>query len=476
MEGEDVALTFAKHIATVDYATIPKEVAESTKRSILDTLGVMVAGTGIEPGCRKVVELVKEAGGREESSILVFGGKVPAMMAAFANGAASHVLNYDDIAPASELHPTSPILPAALAVAERIGGVNGREFIAAVTLGIDLSARMGRAVIRRDTEGHKSGWHETPLFGTFSSAAVAGKLLGLDKDKLADALGIAFFQAAGSIQMVESVCGATYHRDAFPAKAGVLSALLAQRGISGIKDCLQSKNGLYNLYFKGDYDPSLLTDKLGGRFELLQMGNRLKPFPVCGTITTYVNATLDIVREYDIQPEDIVEIVVSVYNDWTRGLCEPLEKTRRPPDRMAASMSIPFSVATAAARRKLNIGSFTPEALKDPVTLAVAQRVKTEFDPEIIASMPIAARPGTVAIKTKSGESYSKRVDFAYGHPKNPMTTDDLIEKFRDCTSYAAKPIPKKNIERAIELILNLEEVHDIGEVVQLFTSRGRKI
>jgi len=392
---------------------------------------------------------------------------VPAIMAAFANGAMSHVLNYDDIVTEARVHPTSAILAAALAVAERIGKVSGKEFITAVTLGIDLTIRMALAVVQSD-EGFKHDWHLSQLFGTFSSTAVAGKLLGLNEDKLADALGIALCQAAGSYQMNYSVgIGVTSHRDAFPAKAGVLSALLAQRGITGIKDCLQSRAGLYNLYFKGGYNPSFLTDNLGERFEGINVG--IKAFPVCAAIPTYVAATLDIVREHDIHPEDIVEITVSV-SDFTRNLCEPSELKRRPPNRMAASLSIPFIVATAAAKRKVNIGSFTVESLRDPITLEVAQKVIPRFDPALNVTERSSARPAIVAIKTKSGESYSKRVDFPYGHPKNPMTTDDLLEKFRDCISYAAKPIPKSNIERAIELMLNLEKVDNISQVIQLFT------
>jgi len=154
MGGKDAALILARHIAATDYGAIPEEVVESTKRCILDTLGLMVAGSEIGPKCREVIELVKEAGGREESSILVFGGKVPAMMAAFANGAMSHVLNYDDLAPEGFVHPTSPTLAAALAVAERIGKVSGKEFITAVTLGIDLIIRMGMAVVQ-SAEGFK---------------------------------------------------------------------------------------------------------------------------------------------------------------------------------------------------------------------------------------------------------------------------------------------------------------------------------
>ena len=134
---------------------------------------------------------------------------------------------------------------------------------------------------------------------------------------------------------------------------------------------------------------------------------------------------------------------------------------------MFASLSIPFTVAAAIAKGEVNIGTFTPESLKDPATLAVAQKVVPKYDPQFnVPGIP----PAIVDIKTKSGEAYSKRVDFPYGHPKNQVTTDDLLKKFRDCVSYSAKPIPKEKIDKAIESILSLEEIDDVGQIIQLFT------
>jgi len=464
---EDISFILARNIATTNYVDIPGNVVDSTKRNILDTLGVMVGGSGVNPGVGEVVKLVKEIGGREESSILVFDGKVPVIMAAFANGSMGHVLNYDDVVTEAFVHPTSPILAAALAIAERVGKVNGKVFITAVTLGIDLAIRMSLAVVK-SKKGFGYDWHSTGVIGPFASAAVAGKLLGLDEDKIANSLGIAFLQSAGTFQMNwGGNIGITYHRDAFPAKAGVLSALLAQRGITGVKDWLQGKAGLYNLYFRGACDPFFLTDNLGKRFEGTRVS--IKAFPIAGGILSYGDAVLAIVREYDISPEDIAEITVS-FDYFTRHFCEPLELRRRPLDRMSAALSLPFIVATAVAKRKINIDSFSSESLEDPTTLEIAQRVMIKFEPELRALAPTDARPAIIEIKTKRGKSYLKRVDFAYGSPKNPMTTDDLIGKFKECISYAAKPIPKSNTEEAIKLILNLEEVDDISQVIHLFT------
>ncbi len=466
MAGKDAAFSLAKNIVDIKYDDIPKEVVESTKKSILDTLGVLVAGSGFEPNCRRVVELVKEAGGKEESSILVFGGKVPAPMAAFANGAMVHVLDYDDTLDDAITHPTAVTLPAALAIAERVGKVNGKELITAVTLGIDLHIRMSLA-ITQGPQGAKLPiiWHMPTTFGVFSSAAAAGKLLGLDEDRMTDALGIAFMHTGGSHQINYSDgVGITPLYDCFLSQEGVLSALMAQRGINGVKDCLQSTAGVYNLYFRGEYDPSYLTDKLGERFEGINMG--FKMYPACRCTHVYITATLDLIREHNISPEDITEVVVSV-GDWVKNFCEPLEARRKPETSMFANLSIPFTVAAAIAKGEVNIGTFTPEAIKDPAILAVAQKVVPKYDPQLnVPGVP----PAVIEIKTGSGEAYSKRLDYPRGHPKNPATMDELLKKFRDCMLYSAKPIPEKKVEQAIESILSLEKSEDISQIIQLFT------
>jgi 2-methylcitrate dehydratase PrpD len=303
-------------------------------------------------------------------------------------------------------------------------------------------------------------------FGAFSSAAAAGKLLGLDEEKMTDALGIAFMHAGGSQQInYGDGVGITPLYDCFLSQAGVLSALMAQRGISGVKDCLQSKAGVYNLYFRGEYDPNYLTDKLGERFEGINMGFKL--YPTCRCTHVYITAALNLIREHNIRPEDVAEVLVSV-GDWVQNLCcQPLEARRRPETSTFANLSIPFTVAAAIAEGEVTIGTFTPKGLKDPVTLAIAQKVVPRYDPQLnVPGIP----PAIVEIKTRSGETYSARVDFPYGHPKNPVTMDDLVKKFRDCVSYSARPISSRRVEQAIESILSLEESDNVSHLIQFFT------
>ena len=454
----DSAAIFSKHVANIRYEDIPANAVEITKNSILDTLAIIVGGSGAVPEVRKLVELVKEMGGKEESTIISFGGKVPACMAAFANGAMAHCLDYDEHHPTAKLHLCSSTVPAGFATAERVGRVSGKDFITAITLGNDLSARLGRAVT------WKFPWQTTALLGIFSAAATSSKLLGLNEEQIIDALGLAFCQAAGSKEMswgVGSNIRGMY--PAFPAKGGVLSALMAQKGISGIKNSFEGKAGLFNLYFHAEYDRDILLTGLGKEFEGANTG--FKPWPACGGTHVYIDATLEIVMEHDIHDQDIEEIRV-VVGDLAKRLCEPLAARRRPMTTLDAKFSIPYSVAVAAARREVLISDYAPESLRNNTILALAERVVPEFDSEFNADR--AMPPGLVKIVTRGGQTYSKRINLAYGHPQQPMTTEDLVKKFRDCVSYSVRPISKENIEKVIAMVGNLEDQQDVSKIITL--------
>ncbi len=458
----DAALALAENVVSVTYEDIPSDVVEVTKKSILDTLGVIVAGSTADKACKEIVELAKEGGGKEESTIIAFGGKVPSWMAAFANGSMSHVLDYDNIHHRASGHPAAQTLPAAFAIAERVGKVNGKEFITAVTLGMDVVSRLGLALTKNV---HEYGWFIALLFGYFSSTAAAGRLLGLSKEQIVSAFGITINQAAGSREMgsdTSSILRAI--RDAFSGKTGVLSALMAQRGISGVQNSLEGKAGLFNLYFRGEYDPAPLTAGLGKRFEGADVG--FKPWPACGETHASIDATLGLVREHDIKPED-VEKITAVIGPDTQIVCEPLEERRKPELSIHAKYSIPFTIALAVARRRVVIGDFLPEALRDPSVLQVSEKVTYRLDPQLGLGKR-GVTPAVVEIKTKDGRLLSKKSDFPYGHPRNPLSTEDLIAKFRDCACYSVKPLSKDKVDRVIELVTKLEEVEDVSQVIQL--------
>ena len=460
---EDAAYIFAENIARIKYADIPEGAIEATKKSILDTLGVTLGASGTIPGCRELTELVKEAGGKEESSIIAFGGKVPAWMAAFVNGGMAHGLDYDDMHRAAGLHPSACCVPSGFAIAERLGIVNGKEFITALALGIDMSCRIGLCI--RKSPGYPYGWQRSVTIGVFSCAATSGKLLGLDKDKLVDAFGIAFCQAAGTGELMSGV-GANLRGSypAFPAKAGVFSALMAQRGITGPKNSLEGKAGLFSVYFKGDYDREVMLADLGERFEVVNVG--FKPWPACYITHSYIDTILRIVKEQGIQSEDVEHVTLTV-GERAQRLFEPLETRQRPTTPLDAKFSLPFTIAVALARRRVAIKDYSPEGLRDPLVLLLAQKVIPKLDKQIPLEDIFA---GAVEISTKDGRVYQQPTAAPYGLPQNPLRMEDIIEKFRDCASFAAKPLPKGNIEKVIEMVTKLEQVEDVGEVVRLLS------
>ena len=254
---------------------------------------------------------------------------------------------------------------------------------------------------------------------------------------------------------------------AFPAITGVLSTLMAEKGIPGIKTCFEGRAGFYNVYYRGLYDRTSLTNGLGEVFE--GAGVSFKPWPSCRFTNPYIDATLQIVREQDLRPEDVEKIIVVYEAENARICCEPLEVKRKPLSPPEAKLSIPFTVALAIARRKVEIEDFSSDSLNDPLLLELAQKVIPRFDPQLKGDSKTML-PAVVEIITKDGQEYSKRVDLVYGHPKNPMKWDDLILKFRDCASYSAKPIPVENINLVIERIMRLEDVHDMTEIIRLIT------
>ena len=461
----DASQIFAEHVACIRYEDIPPEVVEITKESILDTLGVTLGASSMSPTFKVLVDLAREVGGKEESTIIGFGSRVSAFMAAFVNGAMSHFLDYDDEHYPQRLHPSAPVVCAGFAIAERLGSVNGKDLITAIAVGQDISARIGMAASWNLSA--RPLWQMSQLCGVFGAAATSGKLLGLDAERLVDTFGIALCQAAGTLQHrigVGAELGTMY--PAFSAKGAVLSALMAQRGISVVKNSLEGKAGFFNTYFNVEHDRNALLADLGKRFENVNIG--VKPYPVCDSGHVHIDATLGIVSEHDIHPEDIEEITVYVYEEFAQRLCEPLEARRRPQTIGDAKFSLPYSVAVAATYRNVLLKNYTVEGIRDPVVLDLAQKVKPKFESRFKVARALELAKGMVEIRTKAGSMYSKTVEIPYGHPQKPLTMEKVVEKFEDCASYSVRPLPHENIEKVIHLIGKLEQVEDVSQIIKL--------
>ena len=452
------SLTLAKHIADTNFDDLPGNATDAAKKSFLDAVGVTLAAGTLGEGCKAFVDLAVAAGGKKESTVLRFGVKVPAFMAAFANGSMAHALDFEDAHDRAPVHPNAATIPAALAVAESIGNVSGREFATAIVLGCDLVCRLGLALNENPLE---DGWYIPPILGAFGATAAACKLLDLTAEQIVDAFSLTLCQATCSAELTHSPHSVVRSiRDAFSAKAGVLSALLARQGIVGFRQPIEGKAGLYSLYARGNYDPMMLTNELGRIFEGANVS--FKPWPSCRGTHSYIDAVLQIKDAYNLKPGDVetIKVVVSPVNIM---LCEPLEGKQNPVTAIDAKFSLPFVVATALLYGRVTLDHFTPQALAEQDVLEVARKVTYEVDTGL--SLKEAVR-GFLQIDTRN-ETLSKRVDFPYGHPRNPISQEALVSKFMDCAKHLDRRISKRKLNEIVGLILNLEQVENVCEITE---------
>ncbi len=458
----DLSDTLIKTIAGIRFEDIPAQAVDATKRIVLDTLGATLAGTS-SPLAKIILDQVKEWGGSRESTVIVYGDKVPSPNAALANSCFARVREIDDIYERAPTHASGVIVPTSFAVAELRGKVNGKELITALTLGTDLSCRMARSC---KASPARRVWDLTAAMTTFGAAIVAARILGLDEKTMSSAVAIAYSQVGGSDQGITEgrEVPTWFLQHALAGKAGIVSALFAQKGFVGANDPI---GRYYRTYENDEYDPAALTNEFGERFEGVDIS--IKPYPCSRTHHGSIRAALSLVSENDIEPRDISEISVLVNEMTYKASCEPLEIKQNPLTGFDAQFSLPYSVATAVVRKRALFDDYTDEAIKDSLVLEIVRKVKPMINPECKSAV---GRPAVVMeIKTKDGKTYSKREDYVFGNPRNPMSVEEQHEKFRYCAGYAAKPLPKRNIEEAIELVSKLEDADDVSRVVKLLTA-----
>jgi 2-methylcitrate dehydratase PrpD len=452
----DLCNIFAQCAADTRYENLPAQAVECARKSILDTLGVILAASGVEPAARGFVELVRESGGRSESSVLGFGGRAPAAMAAFANGAMAHCLDFDDRTPRGA-HSGSSLVPAALALAERKGGVSGRRMIAAVAAGQDLFMRL------RYNVGWHNDWNLSTVLGVFSATASASCVLGLGAGQIAHAFGIASMQSCGTMEPIFAAGGGLRGTYAgFSAKAAVLAALLAEKGLIGIPSVFEGKAGLFNVYFRGEYDREKMLENLGSQY--LGASMLYKPWPMVGLSHTYIHAVRELIKQHRLVAADIQKIRVHV-REFQQDMCMPLESRRAPKSALDAKYSLPFCIGLIVARGHARISDFDAAALNDPQVLAMAAKVLPVEDR---ADWTSQAPEGRVEIVTRDGRTFERLGDNVPGSPQSPLTWDDIVDKFRDCASVSATAISSERIEKVQQMVRRLESVDDVAVLVEL--------
>lgn len=457
----DAAYELSRFIVDTTLVDLPEDVIDVAKREILDCLATTLGGSPDE-AARGLYELVQEWGGRQEASVIAHGGKFPSPNAALINSTMANALDYDDTHERGHLHAGSVVVPSAFAASEARGGVNGKEFITAVCVAVELGCRLGIAT-KSAKPIFMGGWDYGVLHGYFTGAAVAGKILNLDKRKTHNALGIAYNQTSGNAQAMKNEADTKKIGYGFASHGGITSALMAQRGITGAKDIFdETDRGFYNLYHAGCDRETLLRD-LGRKFEMFDMS--FKPYPCCRMNHPYIDAIMKLLKDNKIEANEVEEIVPFTCQHVYQTLCMPEQVKKKPNNVMTTQFSLPWTMACAVVRKKVGISEFTEEALKDPLLLDMAARVSPMFD----SSLPDEFAFTKLRVKTKRG-TFEINTNYAHGGIHNPMTFEDIEHKFIDCAAVSVKRIAKERLERVISMVRNLEEVKNVKDIIELLT------
>jgi 2-methylcitrate dehydratase PrpD len=445
-----------KNVLKTKYQDLPRESIDITKLAILDTFGCIIAGA-TAPGCNLVRELVLDWGGKKESTIMIYGDKVPCPNAAFVNSTMARALDFDSTWMRG-MHMSAASIPTVLATAEICNGIDGKDLLSCIIAGEDLAARIHLAT------SDYNGFEPTGVCGILGLTAMTGKILGLNERRMLDALAIAFNRSAGSFQ--PNIDGALIIRvmEGLASRSAIESALLANKGITGGENTLEGVYGYFHLFSHDDYNTEILTNKLGTEF-LGYLETPFKKYPACGGTASAIEATLQLVNENDIKAENIEKITVESNQFFHNISGNPFKIGENP--QADAQFSYQYTIANSILRKGFSLYDLKEEAIRDTEILKLIEKVHTKVNNYLKDDSFHAT---IVYILTNDGKQFSKRVNYPRGSLQNPMNKKEVIEKFLANTNFNESLLPKNNAELIIEMIENLEEIDNVTKLIQLLS------
>jgi len=449
--------TLANYISGLSYRDIPEQVLSHIKLCLLDTLGCALFGSTL-PWGKIITAFAKELGKGKGALIWGDGAELPSTSAPLANGTLVHSFEMDDLHRVGVIHPGAEAVPAADALVRRAGGADGKRFLSAVVAGYEVGCRIamtgGASQLRR-------GFHPTATSGTFAAGAAAAKMLNLNPLKTLHTLGIAGTQAAGLMAAQHASMVKRMHPGR-AAQAGVYGALLAAKGFTGIEDILEAPYGGFCSTFCDKPNLSHLTQDLGERFETLNVG--FKPYPCCGSNHTSIDALKKILHEH---PEVSAEKVEKILIRTTRATKLHVGWPYEPNSMTTAQMNLLYCVAVLLHDRDFFVNQVTEESIRRPDVLKTTKKIDVVEDPEFEALGDEGRHGVVLEVKLKDGKSYRERVLHAKGSDKNPMTREEVLQKFR---LLASRVLSKSRLEELEDTLLHLEKLKDARKIGRLLT------
>lgn len=461
--SSSLTMHVAAFIADTRHAAIPDEVRTLGRKSILDGLGLAVAGAAAE--CGHIVNgYIEEFDGLARGcTVLGTQLRVPARFAAFANGIAIHAHDFDDtqLAAAKDrvygllMHPTAPVLPAVLAVAER-NQLSGAAFTEAYHVGIEICCKIAEAA---DPRHYQDGFHTTATCGPFGAAAGVSSLLRLSLEDTAAVLGLAGSQSAGFRENFGTMTKPFHPGRA--AESAVLAADLVQRGFSATHNILEAKRGFFSAAC-GGYNDDAIRNSLGNPWVFANPGISIKPHPSGSLTHPAMSALLELLVAHDVKPAQIAKIRVGTNHHMPTTLLH-----HDPRNELQAKFSMQFSAAILALRRRAGLNEYTDETVNLPEVREMMGRVDFYVNDEANAA-GFDKMTSIIEIVLTNGPSLHARADFGKGSPANPMSWSEVADKFRECATYGGVSPAKAN--EVISMVETLETLPDLNRLTAALT------
>jgi 2-methylcitrate dehydratase len=447
--------------SNLQFKDIAPEAVYQAKRFLLDSLGCALGGYQ-QHDVTIALDVLSEIAGRGLATVFGSGRRFDPVSASLANALMIRCMDYNDIYWKQDPSHPSDIFPAAIACCERARS-GGKELIVGLVLGHEFEMRFCEAAFPGIRE---RGWHHATLTA-FVSPIVAGRALRLSWEQIQHAIGISASRhctlgavTAGKLTMMKNTV------DPLATQSGVLAALLAEKGYTGPEHVVDGKEGLTQV-FKPVWKLDLLTDRLGESWRITQCG--MKAFPTEALTHTPISAVLDLVRSNDLHPDQVAKVQIRSLARAADILSDPSKYDPR--SKETADHSLPYVIAAALVDRQVTPTQFTMEKIMDPAIRAQLQKVEVIADPEIERVFPALQRV-IVHIDTRDGRSFNKQLDYPKGDPRNPLTDQEVEEKF---SALAEGVLTDRAQKRVKDAIWNLERVGSVSELMSLMESDVRR-
>jgi 2-methylcitrate dehydratase PrpD len=453
-----------KFVTSTKYEDIPEDVIGLGKKSILDGLGLALAGSRAQTGaiCREYVERLGICDGK--AAIIGSSKKTSPRFAAFVNGVSIHADDFDDtqLAVAKDrvygllVHPTVPVLPALLALAEG-RTISGKEFMLAYHLGVEVECKIAEAISPRH---YQDGFHSTGTCGPIGSAAACAKLLRFDTKKILNTFGLVASQSGGLRENFGTMTKPFQAGHA--AESGLVSAELVALGWTAAEQILEAERGFFHA-FGGTFDPTAILNRLGKPWTFASPGISLKPYPSGSLSHPAMTELARLIDVNKLQAAQVEKLDVGANHQMTTTLLH-----HRPKTGLEAKFSMEFCMAILLLRGKAGLGEFSDQVVQGADVQEMIGRINFYVDPEA-ESAGYDKMTSLLKLHLRDGRVITGRADFAKGSPANPMTFDEAAAKFRGCAEFAEWP--KDKTEKLITSVKGLDSVRDVSVLSQLLSA-----